>query len=221
MSTILFKNLSIKKMYITPIEKKDFYTSDIYLNNVNLSSLNLIGEKLKLIEINKTKLKFEFLKNTELFYKFIMNLDNKVITYIINNTPSIYGFKCNIKKVKHLYESKIKLTNNSFCPIINANYEKIKLIDSEGKKIEMKDIKIGSIILPVFNIKNIIFEQHKIKLNIHITLMQVISQEVINNVENDTDSNFSNTSINSEYSSFTDSNYYKSTIKNKSIKSRN
>lgn len=208
MSTILFKKISIKNMAITPIEKKEYYTSDIHLNNINLESINLIGEKLKLIEKNKTKLKFEFTEDSQLFYKFIMDLDNKVKNYIMKNTPTIYGFKCNIKKVKHLYEAKIKLENNSYCPIINANYDDIKLINSEGDKIEMKDIKIGSIILPIFNIKNIIFEQHKIKLNIYIKLMQVISKE--DDTQSSYSSNYSNTSINSEYSSFTDSNYYKS-----------
>lgn len=247
MSTILFNKISIPQIKILPIEKceKNIYISNIVIDKININTLNIIAEQFKVISIHKKCAKIVLEFTSDIFYKFMVKLERYILDYIVDNSAKIYGLKCNGKKIKYLYDNKIKLNLEDLGnPIIKVRYENLVVMDAQGTLLNIDNVEPGMMIIPIFRIKNICFFQYKIKLNMTISLVQVLSQNGgVNNVSNVNSSNV-NSNVNSysgsngssyssgsngssngssggsysssEYSSFTNSDYYKRSIsKNK------
>jgi hypothetical protein len=184
MSPILFKKLHANpsNISINPISKRDdIYISNILINKTNISEYDIIAEKFTLfdVDISKNKICIEFMYSSDNFYKFILDLERYIISYLCKNSKDLYGFKLNNKKVNQLYSGIIKINKFELTlPIISLRWgSDLIVIDQNGKRVDAADLKEGMIIVPIINIGEIAFYQHKTKICLKLKLLQVLSPD--------------------------------------------
>ena len=167
---VYFDDTFVSRIFYNKSEKLIFYTYDVKLNQIN-----------KILD--RYILELEFLSESQEFYEFMNDMDNNIISKVVDEGESIFGQKPKHDTVENLFKRSIYLpkeikNNPTFNVILSQNF---KIYDKNNEQININELKEGYRIKLKLNLVNITFKPNMYHLIYVCEEIKIVEYSSLNN----------------------------------------
>lgn len=200
---IKFSSKPYKKEIMVDNEVKSIYFIDI---NYYKKPLYIQLPKLSMIQLGESKIQIKIY--SYLYQKFIKQIEELVIDKVYNNSETWFNKRFTMNKIMNSLMTQIHYKNDEF--ILELGYDKDTIFYNQYKKqINSDEINLPIDIICIIRIENLQFIDNKFTYNIFLEQAKIIENLRLKEysiLQNDSDSNKSDSKSNSKSDSKSDSN---------------
>lgn len=188
MNTLSFDKINLYSIKFDDLlydENKELYYSTLSYGHNELKKMNVITSLLKLNKINTNFLEVEFLPSSHTFYRFMYDLDNHLISLFTDNSEQLIGNDISKEKMKHIYESTIRIPKKipRLPRLIIRIGPKCIALNTKDEEVDILNLCKNSQVTLVLHFDKVEFHSYKTCLIYTVALIKVENDDV-NNVNN-------------------------------------
>lgn len=175
MNNKIYENININNISLNELTYDENYkyfvsfiryaSSDFIFNTGNMLLTDIINNTIQL----------EFTKNNNKLYKFLINLDKKIINYMTGNSNILFGKQASLNNITDLYKSSIILPKSlKSYPLFMFDINNCQIFDKSLNKCDASDLYKNCLVSLDVHAEKIIFYETKCFINYKIINIKII-----------------------------------------------
>lgn len=152
-------------------------TKGIFISTTNLSDQIINSQNMRLVSVGDNIIVTEFLYLSDVFYKFINNLDSYSREYILQKGEEWFSSSLNTDTINNMFKKSAQLPDYlpSFPSLAFHVVPETKVTSTRRKRMTLNDLKPNMEIEVHFTISGIYFYKNQCCLIYNITLIKVVN----------------------------------------------
>jgi len=154
--------------------KDELYYLNVYIDN-NPIEINI--PDLKIVNIDKEIISFEFLENSNYEYELLYNIDTWIKNKIYEISENIFGFTSNKETINELFRSSLTIPKRLSYPLIECRITKDTIIeDKNSKKYSYNELELNNYYNVNIKIKlnSIVLKENIFYVDYEITYIKIL-----------------------------------------------